>query len=125
MKIPLFFNTIKAGFPSPAEDFIEDKLNLNHFLIEHPASTFFVKVSGDSMINAGILPGSILIVDRSLDPHNNSTVVAVIDSEFTVKRLGYLKNERYLFPENPKYKPIKLKDSDEIWGVVTAIITQL
>lgn len=125
MSIPLFLNTVKAGFPSPADDFVENKLNLNSFLIDHPASTFFVRVSGDSMINIGILPDSILVVDRSLNYANNSIVIAVINSEFTVKRFKYVNNQPYLFAENPNYKSIKLKDDDQIWGVVTAVITKL
>lgn len=122
MNIPIFLTTVKAGFPSPADDFVENKLDLNTFLIDHPASTFFVRVSGDSMVNAGIFPDSILIVDRSLDYFNNSIVVAAVNNEFTVKRFKYLNNQPYLFAENSNYKPIKLKDDDQIWGVVTAVI---
>lgn len=125
MQIPIFLNTIKAGFPSPADDFAENYLDLNEYLISHPVSTFFVRVSGDSMINAGIQQGNILIVDRSLQHSNNSIVIAVVDSEFTVKRFKLINGQSYLYPENPNYKPIKLKDQDEIWGVVTCVINKL
>ena len=125
MKIPLVLNTIKAGFPSPADDFAENYLDLNEYLIQHPVATFFVKVSGDSMVNAGIQSGNILIVDRSASHSNNSIVVAIIENEFTVKRFKLVNGEPYLFPENPNFKPIKLKDQDEIWGVVTSVINKL
>lgn len=125
MNIPLFLSTIKAGFPSPADDFAENHLDLNEYLVPHPVSTFFVKVSGDSMINAGILEGNILVVDRAAIHHNNSIVVAIVDNEFTVKRFKNINGEPYLYPENFKYKPIKLKDNDEIWGVVTSVINKL
>jgi len=125
MQIPIFLNTIKAGFPSPADDFAENYLDLNEYLISHPVATFFVKVSGDSMINAGIQSGNILIVDRSLAHSNNSIVIAIIENEFTVKRFKLINGEPYLYPENHSYKPIKLKDQDEIWGVVTSVINKL
>lgn len=125
MQIPIFLNTIKAGFPSPADDFAENYLDLNEYLISHPVATFFVKVSGDSMINAGIQSGNILVVDRSLEYSNDSVVIAIIDNEFTVKRFKFINGEAYLYPENNNYKPIKLKDQDEIWGVVTSVINKL
>lgn len=125
MQIPIFLNTIKAGFPSPADDFAENYLDLNEYLIAHPVSTFFVKVSGDSMIDAGIQSGNILVVDRGLEASNNSIVIAVIDNEFTVKRFRLINGEAFLYPENQNYKPIKLKDQDEIWGVVTSVINKL
>lgn len=125
MQIPIFLNTVKAGFPSPADDFAENYLDLNEYLISHPVATFFVKVSGDSMINAGIQSGNILVVDRSLEYSNDSVVIAIIDNEFTVKRFKFINGEAYLYPENNNYKPIKLKDQDEIWGVVTSVINKL
>ncbi len=87
MSRPLFVEHVSAGFPSPAENHIERQLDLNSHLIKHPAATFFVRVSGDSMIGAGIFPGDILIVDRSLEPVDKKIVIVVIDSELTVKRL--------------------------------------
>ena len=122
--IPFFVSTIKAGFPSPADDFLENRLNLNELLIEHPEATFFVQVSGDSMINAGIHSGDKLIVDRSLQARNGDVIVAVIDNEFTVKRLKKVANKIYLIPENPNYHPIYIRPGSDfiIWGVVKHVI---
>ena len=121
---PLCFSCVEAGFPSPAEDYMEGNLDLNHHLIKHPAATFFVRVSGDSMIDAGIHPGDILIVDRSLEPCDKKIVIAVIDGEITVKRLRYRASLVFLEPENKHYRPIAItgEKSLEIWGVVTNVI---
>jgi len=121
---PFFMSAVEAGFPSPAEDYIEGSLDLNKHLIKHPAATFFVRVSGDSMINAGIYPGDILIVDRSLDATDKKIVIAFIDGELTVKRLKYRDNLLFLEPENDSYLPIKITEemSFEVWGVVTNVI---
>ena len=117
-------SAVEAGFPSPAEDYIEGSLDLNKHLIKHPAATFFVRVSGDSMINAGIYPGDILIVDRSLEAIDKKIVIAVIDGELTVKRLKHRDNLLFLEPENEAYLPIKITKemSFEVWGVVTNVI---
>lgn len=125
--IPIFISYIKAGFPSPAEDFIDQRLNLNDYLIEHPEATFFVKVSGDSMINAGIHTGDILIVDRSLLPHNNDVVVAILDGDFTVKRFKKVGSRVLLVPENSRYSIIEIDpDADFlVWGVVKHVIHSL
>lgn len=125
--IPIFISYIKAGFPSPAEDFIDQRLNLNDYLIEHPEATFFVRVSGDSMINAGIHTGDILIVDRSLIAQNNDIVVAIIDGEFTVKRFKKVGSRILLVPENPQYPAIEIgSDADFlVWGVVKHVIHSL
>jgi DNA polymerase V len=119
-KIPLFLSPIKAGFPSPADDYLEQKLDLNEHLIKHPCATFFVKVVGDSMINAGIFNGDILIVDRSLKAANNKIIVAILDGEFTVKRLRTYSGKVFLVPENPNYPPIEVPEGAdfEVWGVV-------
>ena len=121
---PLCFSCVEAGFPSPAEDYMEGSLDLNQHLIKHPAATFFVRVSGDSMINAGIHPGDILIVDRSLEPSDKKIVIAVIDGDITVKRLRYRGSLVFLEPENECYRPIEItgEKSLEIWGVVTNVI---
>ncbi len=126
-KTKLFAGAVNAGFPSPASDYVEDKLDLNEHLIRHPASTFFVRVAGDSMIGAGIFDGDILIVDRSIKPINLNIVIAVLDDEFTVKRLLISKNGAILYPENPKYKPVEIKSDSGliIWGVVTYVIHKL
>lgn len=127
IKRPVFMVPVSAGFPSPAEDYVEGSLDLNRHLIKHPAATFFVRVSGDSMINAGIYPNDILIVDRSLEPVNNKIVIAVLNGELTVKRLKLKDKQIYLYPENPNYSPIKIEENFdfEIWGVATNVIHSL
>jgi DNA polymerase V len=124
VELPIFLESVSAGFPSPAEDYMEGKLDLNKYLIKNPSATFFVRVTGDSMINAGIYSGDILIVDRSLSPKDSSIVIAVIDSELLVKRMQYIKNKIYLSPENPKFEPIEITGemNFEVWGVVTTVI---
>lgn len=116
--------SVPAGFPSPAEEYLEPKLDLNQFLIKHPSATFFVKVQGNSMINAGIHNDDILIVDRALEPKNGDIAVCVIDGEFTVKRLQIINNELYLAPENGEYEPIKVTEFQDfkVWGIVTFVI---
>jgi DNA polymerase V len=122
--LPLYLSTIKAGFPSAADDYLDQKLDLNEYLIKHPTATFFVKVKGDSMTGAGIHSGDILIVDRSLQAQDKKIVVAILNGEFTVKRLHKNKDKMRLLPENPNYEPIEvLQGADfEIWGVVVHVI---
>lgn len=122
--LPIFTSYIQAGYPSPADDYIEKALDLNDLVIQRPAATFYVKVQGDSMQNAGIFSGDILVVDRSLTAHHRSIIVAVLDGEFTVKRLIFEEDGIYLFAENHGYPPIKVgQDSQfEVWGVVTYVI---
>ncbi len=117
---PLLGSRIPAGFPSPAQDYIEDRLDLNEFLVAHPSATFFVRVEGFSMINAGIFPGDILIVDRSLEPAHKKIVIAIVDGELTVKRLWQEKQKWYLMPENPEFPLIEITKNMEfmVWGVV-------
>ena len=117
-----------AGFPSPAENYVEEKLNLNSYLIKNKESSFFVRVSGDSMINVGIFDNDILIVDRSLDPKRQSIVIVSIDGELVIKKL--MKDESknyYLKSENSNYPNIKLNSNRDtiIWGVVTYVIHSL
>lgn len=116
-----------AGFPNPATDFIEDNIDLNQLLIKHPAATFFIRVEGSSMNGAGIFSGDLLVVDRSIEPYNNSIVIAILDGEFTVKRLQKNNHSIVLVPENPDYRPIPVsKESDfAVWGVVTHVIHKL
>ncbi len=116
--------SVPAGFPSPADEYLEPKLDLNEFLIKHPSATFFVRVQGDSMTGAGICNGDILIVDRALEPKNGDIAVCVIDGEFTVKRLQIISDEVYLAPENGNYKPIKVTTFQDfrVWGIVTYVI---
>lgn len=121
---PISSERVSAGFPSPAENYIEGELNLNTLLVKNPSATFFVKVSGDSMLGAGIHPNDILIVDRSIDVKNNDIIIASVNREFTVKRFRQDNNSIRLEPENPKYKPIIITESMdfEVWGIVTSVI---
>lgn len=123
----MFFSPVKAGFPSPATDFIDKKLDINTLLVKHPESTFFVKVSGDSMNGIGIVENDILVVDKSLSAISGDIVIAIVEGEFTVKTFIIQNNKYYLKPENPIYKVIEMgKDKNfEIWGVVTSVIHQI
>ena len=125
--LPIFLGRLPAGFPSPADDYLEGKLDLNRHLIKHPAATFFVRVTGDSMIGAGIHSGDLLVVDRSLEPADKNVVVAVLDGELTVKRLFNQNGVLRLLPENLNYQPIEItaQQTIEIWGVVTSVIHTL
>ena len=122
--LPMFASKVSAGFPSPADDFMDTKLDLNSHLIKTPSATFFVRVSGDSMINAGIHDGDLLVVDRSIEPQVGKIVIAAIQHELTVKRYVKKDGKVYLAPENENYEPILVSEEDEvpIWGVVTNVI---
>lgn len=126
-KITLFESAIPAGFPSIAEDYVDRALDLNELLIKHPAATFFVRVKGDSMINAGINSNDILIVDRALTPTNNKIVIARLNGQMTVKRIKMEQEKVFLVADNPKYSPIEITSSMdfEVWGVVTCILHQV
>ena len=121
---PFFASPVIAGFPSPAEDFLEKPLDLNKHLIKHPAATFFVKVEGSSMRDANIFAGDILVVDRSLEHKDKTIVVAIINGEFTLKRLRIKNKKIFLEAENKNFKAIEItSECDfEIWGIVTYII---
>jgi DNA polymerase V len=123
-RIPLFGHKVPAGFPSPADDYVEDRLDLNQLLVQNKSATFFLRVKGDSMINAGIHDGDIIVVDRSVEPVDRSVVVAVIDGELTIKRLVKRNEVVELHAENPKYAPIQFKEGQvlTIWGVVTSAV---
>ena len=127
LKIPLFMVPVEAGFPSPAADYLEGKLDLNEYLIKHPAATIFVKAPDDSMIKAGIFPGDILIVDRSIKPTDKKVVIALIDGGFSVRRIRKIKDKVFLVPENERDKSIQVEpEMDyEILGVVTNVIHPL
>lgn len=122
--VPFVLDYVAAGFPSAADDYVEHQLDLNKFLIQHPAATFFIRVEGDSMINAGIHSGDILIVDRALEVRHGRIVVAQINGEFTVKRIEYVGAQVYLVPENKNYKSQRITPemSFDVWGVVTYVI---
>ena len=117
---PLFMTSVSAGFPSPAESYIEGHLDLNRYLIKHPVATFYVRVSGDSMAGAGIEPGSILVVDRAVEADDGDIVIARIGDELCVKRLRVRAGRIWLMPENDKYQPIEVIESMdfEVWGRV-------
>ena len=123
-ELPLVETTVSAGFPSPADDYSEARLDLNKELISNESATFYARVKGDSMTLAGISDGDLLIIDKSKTPVNGSIVVCLIDGEFTVKRLQKKDNQFYLMPENDKYQPIRIKPENDvtIWGVVTYTI---
>ncbi|GAA4235321.1 translesion error-prone DNA polymerase V autoproteolytic subunit [Postechiella marina] len=124
----LFFDAgIAAGFPSPAEDFKEQRLSLDRELIKNKEATFFARVSGQSMIGAGLEDNDLLVIDRSIEPINNKIAVCFLDGEFTVKRLRVDKDEVWLQPENPNYPIIKITDDNDfvIWGIVTNVIKKV
>ena len=119
-KIPLLTDSVSAGFPSPADDYTEENIDLNEHLISNPFSTFFLRVKGDSMINAGIKDKDLIIVDKSLIAKPGNIVIAMIDGEFTIKRLSIKNDELYLKAENNNYPDFRFKNhiDVQIWGVV-------
>jgi DNA polymerase V len=125
-RLNYFQEPVSAGFPSPAEDYLEGKLDLNRHLVANPAATFYVRVSGDSMTGAGIHDGDLLIVDRSLEPLPGRVVIAVINGEHTVKRLQREGDRLLLLAENADYAPIEVSELEElrIWGVVVCVLHQ-
>jgi len=124
LKLDLFLSPVPAGFPSPAADYVDKSLDLNEILIKNKVATFLVRALGDSMVDAGIFSGDILIVDKSITPSNKNIVVAILNGEFTIKRFVKDDNKIFLQPENKKYKNIEISDEDDfkIWGVVTFVI---
>ena len=124
----IFIDTgISAGFPSPADDFRETRISLDEELITNKEATFFAKVSGQSMIGAGLDDNDLLVIDRSIEPANNKIAVCFLDGEFTVKRLRVKNNEVWLQPENPDYPIIKITEENDfiIWGIVTSVVKKL
>ena len=125
MDLPIFFlERVSCGFPSPADDYAEQALDLNELVISHPAATFYVRVSGDSMKNAAICDGDIVVVDRAQLPANNSIIVACLNGEFTIKRLSIKREQVFLVPANPEYTAIRISEEMDfqVWGVVTYCI---
>ncbi len=120
LELPFVDTGISAGFPSPADDFIELTIDLNKFLVKHKDTTFFARVKGHSMKNAGINDGDLLVIDKSLQPQDNKIAICQIDGEFTVKRIKIEKDIVWLIAENEEYKPIKVTPENElmIWGIV-------
>lgn len=124
LELPLVGGAIRAGFPSPADDFLDISIDLNKELIKHPASTFFGRVNGDSMKDIGIDDGDLLIIDKNIPPTDGKIAVCFVDGEFTLKKIKTDKDCIWLMPANEKYKPIKVtKDSDfVVWGIVIHVI---
>ena len=126
-KVPLFGHTIRAGFPSPADDYVADTLDLNDHLMPRKEASFLLKAKGDSMIGVGIHDGDILIIDRSITASHGCVVIATVDGQFTVKTLEKKRGKIRLLPANPEFQPIEFKDEQElqIWGVVTNVVHNL
>ncbi|MBL1265855.1 LexA family protein [Candidatus Methylomicrobium oryzae] len=124
LKLPLFSGKVAAGFPSPADDYVEKTLDLNELLVKKPAATFFARAQGESMLGAGIHPNDILVVDRSIEPVPGKIVVCALNGELVVKRLKRLDNQWVLASENPFYPDIRLNEELDmvVWGVVTNVI---
>lgn len=127
LRIPMILEGVSAGFPSPAADFMENSIDLNSALSENPLATFYIRVNGNSMTDAGIHDKDVLVVDRSIEPRNNAIAVCFLDGEFTVKRIQLEKDCLYLMPENQNYAPIKVTEDNIliIWGIVTYVIKKL
>ncbi|MBZ4219554.1 MAG: translesion error-prone DNA polymerase V autoproteolytic subunit [Chlorobium sp.] len=124
LELPLSGTAIAAGFPSPAEEYVEIALDLNKELIKHPAATFYARVKGDSMVDAGIQDGDLLVIDKALEPKEGSIAVCYLDGEFTVKRLSVREEGVYLMPANAEFKPIKITEENDflVWGIVAYVI---
>lgn len=122
--LQLYVEGIKAGFPSPAQDYMDSVFDLNKELVHNPSSTFYGRVSGNSMVDAGIHDGDILVIDKSIEPANGLQAVCFVDGEFTIKTLKVTKTAVYLMPANPEFKPIKITDENSfmVWGIVTYVI---
>jgi DNA polymerase V len=127
LRLPFFETRVPAGFPSPAEDYLDRGLDLNELVVKHPAATFFVRVEGESMIGAGIHPGDTLVVDRAEQAAHGRIVVAVIDGDFTVKRIRKIDGKLLLASENSDLPPLHIAPEAgfEVWGVVTYVIHRI
>lgn len=129
LALPMMGSAVSAGFPSPADDYMEARLDLNEHLIQHPAATFYARLGkeSDSMIGAGIYPNDLIVVDKSLEPKHGDVVLAIVNNEFTLKRYSNVKGKIMLVAENPAYEPIEFIEGDEmqVWGVVKHSIRNL
>ncbi|WP_318312873.1 LexA family protein [Flagellimonas crocea] len=125
--LPYFDGGISAGFPSPADDFKEDRISLDRELVNDPEATFFARVNGDSMQGAGMDDGDLLVIDKSIEAYDGCIAVCFVDGDFTVKRIKKQKDYIELLPENPKYRPIRITEENNlvIWGVVTNIVKRI
>lgn len=126
VRLPLAEMGVQAGFPSPAQDYLSESIDLNHELVLHPASTFYARVSGNSMIGEGIDDGDLLVIDRSIEPADGDLAVCCVDGDFTLKRLSLVRGEVWLIPSNEAFDPILVTPDSkfEVWGVVTHTIKQ-
>lgn len=124
---PLMLGRVAAGFPSPADDYVDRRLDLNEHLVPHPEATFFARASGDSMLGAGIHDGDLLVVDRAEEARPGRVVVVALDGELTVKRLVRERGRLLLRPENPAYEPMDITEREDVtvWGVVTHVVHSL
>ena len=124
LELPYVNDGISAGFPSPALDFVDLTIDLNKHIVKHPSATFYGRVKGHSLKDAGICDGDLLVIDRSLEPLNGKIAVCYIDGEFTAKRIKKALNELWLLPENDDYQPIEIKEDNDfiVWGIVTHVI---
>ena len=127
MGLPLYLAPVEAGFPSPADDYLDRRLDLHQHLVRNEAATFFLRAHGESMLGAGIHDGDLLIVDRSMDAAHRKVVIAALDGELTVKRLLHREGRVLLAPENPRFEPIDSTESESVhlWGVVTYVVHKL
>ena len=129
MPLPYADGGIKAGFPSPAQDYLSESIDLNKVLIRQPETTFYARIDGDSMVDAGIFDGDIVVIDKAVDAHDGDFVAAYIDGEFTLKtyRMDPSGQCAWLIPANKKYKPIRVTPDNDfrVWGVVTSIVRRL
>ena len=124
MKVTLYLNSVCAGFPSPANDYLEGEIDLNRYLIKNSLATFIVKSQGNCMLQAGIHSGDLLIVDRSIKPKNNSIIIASVEGDLTVKRIKISNKQFFLSSDNESYKNVKINNESDIfiWGIVTKVI---
>lgn len=127
LEIQVVSEGISAGFPSPALDFVDLSIDMNKHLVKHPSTTFYGRVKGQSMKDAGIFDGDLLVIDKSLEPIDNKIAVCFIDGEFTIKRIKFDKDGLWLMPENEAYQPIKVTEENQlvVWGIVTHVIKAL
>ncbi|WP_210489874.1 LexA family protein [Rufibacter aurantiacus] len=124
LDVPLYASYISAGFPSPADDYLEDKVELSNYLVQNPTSTYMMKVKGNSMQDANIHEGDLLVIDKSLKPRDGLPVVCFLDGEFTVKTFRYISGKVYLEPANPAYPRIEITEEMDmrVWGVIVWIL---
>ena len=127
IELPMAESTVHAGFPSPADDFLEGSLDLDRLVVRHPEATFFARVEGDSMIGEGIAEGDILVVDKAVEAYDNCLAVAYVDGEFTLKRVRMLHDKILLVPANPRYPTIEIATGSDfaVWGVVRWIVKRV